>query len=167
MIQPGALTEQYRRLRESLLAEFPELCEDDETLADTLEGITELPDVAASYIRKARDDEAQAEALGKMLEDMRARRTRLTNRADKRRAIAAALMDAVGMKTLNRPDFTASLVFWKGKVVITDEAALPDIFVRVKREPDKKAIADAIHRGEIVAGAEIGNGHSALMIRTT
>lgn len=42
-------------------------------------------------------------------------------------------------------------------VEITDESALPELYVRVKtvREPDKKAIGDALRKGEAIGGAKL------------
>jgi hypothetical protein len=53
--------ERYRALRDRLLAEVPNI--DEETLADTLEGITELREVLAELLRSALEDEALATAL--------------------------------------------------------------------------------------------------------
>jgi uncharacterized protein YutE (UPF0331/DUF86 family) len=48
----------YAQLRERLIAEHPSL--DDETLFDTLEGITELHEMIAAVIRSALVDESSA-----------------------------------------------------------------------------------------------------------
>jgi hypothetical protein len=50
-------------------------------------------------------------------------------------------------------------------VVITNKEALPEQFIRIKREEDKVAIKDALKRGEIVPGAELSNGGETLTIR--
>ena len=54
----------HKFLRARLLAEIPDL--DEETLSDTLEGITDLREVLAEVLRTALDDEAivQMEMLG-------------------------------------------------------------------------------------------------------
>ena len=48
----------FQAVRRRLLAEIPDL--DAETLADTLEGITDLKEMLAEVIRSALDDEALA-----------------------------------------------------------------------------------------------------------
>ena len=46
----------HRAFRDRLLAEIPDL--DNETLADTLEGLTDLREMLAEVIRSALEDEA-------------------------------------------------------------------------------------------------------------
>lgn len=163
-----ALVEEHRRLRESLLAEFPELAEDQVALADTLEGLTSVTDEVARYIRAAMEDDALSAALTARVEDMQARKSRLEARAAKRRAIALALMNAAELPKLEQPDFTASARMSVPKVVVTEESALPDRFVRVTtvRAPDKVGIRDALLAGLSVPGAMLGNGHPSLSVRT-
>ena len=65
----------YKVLRDRLLAEIPDL--DAETLADTLEEITDLKEMLAELIRSALEDEALAAGLSTRLSDMKARLERL------------------------------------------------------------------------------------------
>ena len=62
----------YSSFRARILAEIPDL--DAETLADTLEGITDLRKMLAEIIRSALEDEALAVGLSTRLNDMKARR---------------------------------------------------------------------------------------------
>lgn len=163
---PFALAALYAHQRELLLAEFPELREDTLALADTLDGISMLPDVLASIINAALDDEAMAEGVRSRVTDMQERRERFQRRADKRRQMAQALMEQADMKQLIRPDFTVSIRHVPPGIVITDEAALPDAFVKVTRSPNKTAIREALGRGETVDGALLGNTSQTLSIRT-
>jgi hypothetical protein len=50
-------------------------------------------------------------------------------------------------------------------VIITDEAALPDNCVRIKREPNKVLIKELIDQGVPVAGATLSNAEPILAIR--
>ena len=162
----GILAEEYRRHRDSLLAEYPELAEDELALADTLDGITNAGDFIALFCRMAREDEALAGGLGNMLRDMGSRKSRLMARAEKRRAIVMALMNAIGERKIVRPDMTISVRASRPSVLVTDEPALPDSLCKVERRPDKTAIKEALERGEAVAGAVLSNGTETLTIQT-
>src|SRR6476620_10695282 len=65
----------HASFRRHLLAQIPDL--DAETLADTLEGISDLNEMLAEVIRSALEDEALAEGLSTRLKDMKARLERL------------------------------------------------------------------------------------------
>ena len=76
----------YLLLKQRLLADYDDL--DEETLADTLEGITDLHEMIAAVIRSALVDEALQTGLRTRLEDMRQRLTRLEERGAKKRQLA-------------------------------------------------------------------------------
>lgn len=163
---PASLIAEYQRVREALLAVFPELADDEQALADTLEGETDLADAVAALIRGARQDEAFEEAGAKIAAEQRERATRYGLRAMKQRDAALSLMQAAGLSKIERPDFTASVGKGRGKVVIADEAALPDAFFRVSRSPDKTAIGRALNDNQMVPGALLSNAEPTLTVRT-
>lgn len=163
---PASLVAEYQRVRDMLLASFPELAEDEQALADTLDGETALSDAVASLIRSAREDEAFEEAGAKIAAEQRERASRYGQRAMKRRDAALALMQAAGLSKIERPDFTVSVGKGRGKVIIKDEALIPDVFFRVKRSPDLTAIANAFKANETVLGAEMSNAEPTLTVRT-
>jgi hypothetical protein len=163
---PASHIAEWQRVREMLLASFPELADDEQALADTLEGETGLTDAVAALIRAAREDEAYEEAGAKIAAEQRERAARFGHRAMKRREAALSLMQAAGLSKLERPDFTASVGHSRGKVVITDEAALPDAFFRISRSPNKTAVGDALKAGQEVPGALLSNAEPTLTVRT-
>lgn len=166
-IIPFALARLYAYQRGLLVSEFPELQEDTLALADTLDGMSMLPDVLASLLREALQDEAVADALtNTIIKANQERRDRFERRAAKRRQMVQALMEHAGMQKLERPDLTASIRNVSPGVVITDETALSDQYVKIARTPDKKAIRDALGRGETVEGALLGNSKQTLAITT-
>ena len=68
----------YGVLRQKLLEAFPEA--DDETIRDTLEGITTLNELVAEIIRSALIDEGLQKGLRSRMDDMKERLSRLEHR---------------------------------------------------------------------------------------
>src|SRR5579859_5005186 len=97
----------YLILAGQLKARFGEL--DDDTLADTLEGISQLPELITQIVRSGLEDEVLVNALKQRLEEMQARLARLKERHDKKRAIAAWAMSQAEIPRLQAPDFSLSL----------------------------------------------------------
>ena len=97
----------YLILVEQLKALFAEL--DEETLADTLEGISQLPDLITKIMRSGLEDEVLANALKQRMEEMHARLTRLKERHNKKRAMAAWAMSQAEIPRIQAPDFSLSL----------------------------------------------------------
>ena len=89
-------SQQYQLVRARLLESWPEL--DAETVADTLEGITDLHEMIAAVIRSALVDEALQAGLRTRLEQMRQRLTRLEERGAKKRQMALDAMCEAGLE---------------------------------------------------------------------
>src|SRR6476646_9221918 len=95
----------YQLFRQRLLADFPSA--DEETLSDTLDGITDLHEMIAAVIRLALVDEALHAGLRFRIDDMKERLSRLELRAEKKRQLALDAMTEVGLTKFEQPDFTA------------------------------------------------------------
>lgn len=162
----ASLVAEYQRVREMLVTSFPELCEDEHALADTIDGETGLLDVIAGLIRDAREDEATETALDTILGEMKERKARFGTRASKRREAALSLMQAADIRKLERPDFTATIAAGRPKVTIADEGLIPTSFTRTRIEPDKTAIKAALDACLTVPGALLSNPEPVLTVRT-
>src|SRR5689334_19295211 len=73
----------YVVLKDRLLEEFPAV--DEDTLFDTLEGITDLHEMIGAIIRSALVDQALQTGLRTRIEEMRQRLSRLAERGLKKR----------------------------------------------------------------------------------
>jgi hypothetical protein len=155
----------YGAIRERLLAEDPHL--DEQTLADTLEGLTDLNEVIAAIVRAAVTDEALSDGLRVRIGEMLERQARLDDRAAKRRQIACEAMAGASIKKITAPDLTISLRAGSPSLVVTDETALPQTYW-VPRKPrlDRQSLQTDLKRGITVAGATLSNSEPVLSVRT-
>jgi hypothetical protein len=156
---------EYQNLRNRLQAEFPEA--DDETLRDTVEGLTDLPELLASILRSHLDDLALLAALRTRILDMQERFARLEARAETKRALVASVMERADIKKLNEPDFTASLRQVPPGLMIANEQEVPEAYWKPQPPKlDRKALLAALNAGQVIAGAALGNGSTTIAVRT-
>jgi hypothetical protein len=128
--------------------------------------VPEVDDVLVRLLRAMGEAQANEEAISRRVDALQAREARFAKQAEAYRAAVYAIFDALGMSKWRHAEFTASVTPGRPGVVITDEAALPDAFVRVERKPDKTAIKSALAAGEVIPGAELSNGLPTLTVRT-
>lgn len=155
----------YQQLKR-LLIENEGLADGEPTLADTLEGATDLQDLCIAACREVEQIDADVAALEMIIADKQARKQRF---ADKRTAIRTAIAEAMldaGLKKIVAPDMTISAAISGGSVIIDDAAALPAELVVMTRRPDKAAIKTALAKGQAVAGASLSNGVPTIRIAT-
>ncbi len=161
----GGAIAQHERLRNELLERWPELANDEEVLADTLEGASDLPGVTAQIIRSALADELLSAGITGHIDQLRRRKQRLEERASRKRALALYAMQEGNLPRITQPDFSAHVGRSRSKVIITDEDALVLEYVRLKREPDKTAIGEALRKGDTVDGATLSNPEPTLTVK--
>ena len=155
----------FLRLKEQLATDFPDL--DEETLADTLEGITDLQEMIAALIRSALVDEALHAGLRTRLDDMRERLARLDERGAKKRQLALDAMCEVGLKKLEQPDFTASARAGLPRLVIVADDMIPEPYwVPQPPKLDRQTLLADLKRGKVIPGAQLGNPQPCLAVRT-
>ena len=86
----------HRAICDRIRAENPAI--DEQTLADTVEGLTDLYGIIAAIIRAALSDEALATGLKGRIAEMQDRLERLQDCAAKRRQIAKDVMVELDLK---------------------------------------------------------------------
>ena len=155
-------TEKYLQLRERIALAYPEV--DEETLLDTLQGITDLHEMIAAVIRSALVDEALHAGLRFRVEDMRERLSRLELRANKKRELALEAMTETGLSKLEQPDFTASTRAGSPALIVIAEERIPEAYwLPQPPKLDRQGILGELKRGVEIPGAEMSNPKPVLM----
>lgn len=158
-------THRYHVVRMRLLERWPEI--DAETLADTLEGITDLHEMIAAVIRSALVDEALQAGLRSRLEEMRQRLARLEERGTKKRQLALEAMCDVGLKKVEQPDFTASARSGMSPLVVLADNLIPEPYwLPQPPKLNRQTLLADLKRGEVIPGAQLGNPQPCLAVRT-
>jgi hypothetical protein len=155
----------YRSIRDRIRAEDPQI--DEQTLADTVEGLTDLHEILAAIIRAALADQAVATGLEGRIAEMQGRLDRLQDRAAKRRQIAKDVMVELDLKKLTAPDFTASIRPGMPSLLVLDEATVPSIY-RQPSEPrlNRQKLATELKDGAEITGVTLSNPEPVLSVRT-
>lgn len=155
----------YEHLRERLQEEFPLI--DDETLTDSLEGLSTLPEALAAVTRSYLDDLTLASALGLRIQEMQTRLARIEQRADRKRGLVCYVMTRTELKKLEQPDFTVSVRATPRQLVIQDEKAIPEAFwVPQPPKLDRRRLSTALAADSSIPGAILDNGGTTISVRT-
>jgi Siphovirus Gp157 len=155
----------YKAVKDRLRVEDPSL--DDQTLADTVEGLTDLHEILTAVIRAALADEALATGLKGRIAEMEGRLARLQDRAAKRRQIAKDVMVELDLKKLTAADFTASIRPGMPALMVIDEAAVPSVYWE-PREPrlNRQGLVADLKQGTEITGVALANPEPVLSVRT-
>ena len=155
----------YQAIKDRVRTIEPDI--DEQTLADTVEGLTNLHEIVQAIIRSALAEEALAKGLKCRIADMQDRLSRFEDRASKRRQIAKDVMVDLGLKKLTAPDFTVSIREGTPALLVIDEDAVPKTYwepgePRLRRQ----VLTHDLKLGEEVAGAALSEPQPFLVVRT-
>ena len=136
---------------------------DEQTLADTLEGLSgELEVKAQNVIMFTRNLEATAAAIKEAEAQMAARRKALENRAAGLRRYVLENMQFAGIQKIECPFFKLSIRDNPAAVDIYEPGLIPAQYMKQPEPPppapDKTAIKAAITAGTEVPGAKLTKG---------
>lgn len=152
--------------RERLLAVDATIDDDARLLADMLEGEAgEAMTIIERVIEASIDADSMADAAKLRKLDITERQARFEKRRDTLRSVALSALEALNLKRIERPAWTASLRAMPAPLLV-DEAALPEQWFRTKREPLKAEIRKELASGGEIEGAQLGNAATGISIRT-
>lgn len=156
----------HAELRERIKEAFG-LSDDDQALADTLEGESGFQELCIAALREAKAREAMTKGLAGLIEDLQTRKGRLEHSAERIRALVADAMVEAGERKFVADDMTISVRYGKSKPVVTDGDRLPGRFKMVTTiiKPNMDAIREAVAHGDVPDGVEISNGGPVLTVR--
>ncbi len=155
----------HQYLRERLEAEFPDA--DEETLHDTLEGMTNLTEMLAEVLRSQLEDQAMGSALRGRIADMQERLSRFEDRARTKRELVTRVMEQADLRKLVEADFTVSLRLSRAPLMIIDDEAIPADFWRPQpAKLDRQGLISALGAGRDIPGAVLGNPPMIISVRT-
>ena len=155
----------YSAVRDRIRAEDPTI--DEQTLADTVEGLTDLHEIVTAIIRAALNDEALATGLKSRIADMQGRLERLQDRASKRRQIAKDVMVELDLKKITAPDFTVSIRPGMPALLVLDEAAVPSIYWQPSAPRlNRQGLLCELKDGAEITGVALSNPEPVLSVRT-
>lgn len=154
----------HEYVRAQLAAQFPDA--DEETLADTLEGLTDLREMLARVVRSFLDDRAMSEGLKLRIAEMQERLKRLEHRVTVKRELVTHVMERASIDKLVQADFSASLRPTPRPLVVSDEAAIPtEYWIPQPAKLDRKGLGDRLKAGMAIPGALLGNGGVSVAVR--
>jgi len=155
----------YKLMAEELRTQYQTI--DDETLRDTLEGVSDIPQIIETLVRSSLDDGALLAGLKTRIEEMQERQCRVKSRHDKKRELTAWAMAQSGVAKLECPDFGVSLSSGIVRVEIEDTTKLPACYLAPQPpKPDRTAIGHALKSGLLVEGAKLETGKPFITVRT-
>src|SRR5262245_10320742 len=154
----------YRTIRDRIRAEDPQI--DEQTLADTVEGLTDVHEILAAIVRAALADEALATGLKNRIAEMQDRLARLQDCAAKRRQIAKEVMVELDVKKITAPDFTISVRPGMPSLLVLNEAAVPSIYWQpVEPRLKRQELLNELKNGSEIEGVALSNPEPVLNVR--
>jgi hypothetical protein len=147
------MTQQTKELYEILQNEEIEQEEKEQILSDMLESFGADEKVEA-YCQVIGQYKAELEAYEKEIKRLEAKKKTAKNAVERMKEALKNFLEATGETKVETGTFTVSLRESKS-VDVFDLEQIPQEFLRIKVEADKKAIGDLLKKGETVSGAQI------------
>ena len=140
--------------------DYAELCT---RLSEAREDVEVL---LTGVIRAAIEADSLAKMVKERLLDLQTRHSRYVARKESLRALAFAMLAAIGERTFKAIDFTVTVSDPRRIAVVTDQSKLEPRFLVVDYKPIMDKITTALKDGEVIEGADWGYSSPSLTIRT-
>lgn len=154
-----------RQQIENLKVAFPDIMDSDDTWQIALESETDVKEYLRTVERKREDAAALEQALSLTIDALRQRKARFERREQAMRALMFSAMQWADLTKVELAEATLSIRNGTPKVIVVDESQIPDEFMRIKREPDKILLKEALSNFEDVPGATLSNSEQVLSVR--
>lgn len=153
---------------ENLKAIAPECWDEDEDtlLNDMLAAETNLMEFLQVVEDRRQHALTMAGALATRIAEHEIRQKRYETQEQQLRKLALSLMQQAGLTRAELPEATYSIRKGWPRVVVVDEAAVPDELCKIERKPDKTKIREFINGGELPNWAVREIGADSIAIRT-
>jgi len=149
-----------------LLTDYPEIAEDTQLLADSIEGETSLHKILDRALSARQEAVSMVYGIKEREADLEDRRKRYEQQAEAYKTLMLSLMQYASQDKVTLTEATLSITKPRSSVVIDNINELPQGFYRNERVADKKAIKDAIDAGAAPPGASLKTGEAGLTIRS-
>lgn len=159
----------WQSARTRLLTDDADLAHDEAALTALLGPETgDVRDVLSRLLQATQTAAALSDAANEMLANLKGRQDRYRRRVEQFRSTVFAIMDAIGERRFETAAFTVSIAAGRPSAIITDEALIPDRFVKIttERKVDKVLLLSALRDGEVIEGAAISNSLPTLTVRS-
>ena len=155
------IKEEYRKLEEALEESGGELSPDLESMLNLLTEAREQKIENIMYL--INNNEAYIEALKAKENELYEKRKRAEKQIENLKNLISFLVPK-GEK-LKAGIFSISWRKTPEKVDVYDMEKLPEVYKRIKEEPDKKLILETLKQGAIIEGAKLVEGELNLSVR--
>lgn len=160
------LSKEAAAARALLLSCKEALGDDEQAIADTVEGETNLVEAIGSAVARLNEIAAHRDGLASYIKALKERETRLDTQTERIRQAIANGMDAGGLKKVELAHATISLRAAAASLGAVNEADIPSrFFVDQAPKLDRRALLAALKDNEIVPGASLANGAPSISVR--
>lgn len=163
MLNPDIIRQQIANLG----MRFPQLIEDAEAWALSIESETSTFDLLRQIEKRRQEAASMAGALASNIAEIEIRQARFVEREKAMRVLAFKIMEAA---ELRRAEFAeATYTIRNGQQKLVGDLPLENIpseFIRTKSELDRPLLKQALQAGRNITGFELSNAEPTLSIRT-